>query len=53
MRKKLSPKRKIGLYDVFKGRIFSGMELPRSKPAPDVYLAAAGREPVAPPGARS
>lgn len=33
--------KKIGLYDVFKGRIFSGMELPRSKPAPDVYLAAA------------
>jgi beta-phosphoglucomutase-like phosphatase (HAD superfamily) len=25
----------------FKGRIFSGHELPRSKPAPDVYLAAA------------
>ncbi|WP_210603949.1 HAD family hydrolase [Brevibacterium oceani] len=33
--------RKIGLFDAFDGRIFSGMELPRSKPAPDVYLAAA------------
>ncbi|GAA1858510.1 HAD family hydrolase [Brevibacterium marinum] len=32
---------KIGLFDVFDGRIFSGMEVPRSKPAPDVYLAAA------------
>ena len=27
----------------FKGRIFSGHEMARSKPAPDVYLAAAGR----------
>ena len=33
--------RKIGLYDVFEGRIFSGHETPRSKPFPDVYLAAA------------
>jgi HAD superfamily hydrolase (TIGR01509 family) len=33
--------RKVGLIDYFEGRIFSGMELPRSKPAPDVYLAAA------------
>lgn len=32
---------KVGLLDVFAGRIFSGMELSRSKPAPDVYLAAA------------
>lgn len=32
---------KVGLLDVFAGRIFSGMELPKSKPAPDVYLAAA------------
>jgi HAD superfamily hydrolase (TIGR01509 family) len=32
---------KIGLLDCFEGRIFSGHELPRSKPAPDVYLAAA------------
>lgn len=33
--------RKIGLFDAFDGRIFSGMEQPNSKPAPDVYLAAA------------
>lgn len=33
--------RKVGLYDVFAGRIFSGLELEHSKPAPDVYLAAA------------
>jgi beta-phosphoglucomutase-like phosphatase (HAD superfamily) len=32
---------KIGLHDAFEGRIFSGHETPRSKPAPDVYLAAA------------
>lgn len=32
---------KVGLLEAFAGRIFSGMELPRSKPAPDVYLAAA------------
>ncbi len=32
---------KIGLYDVFEGKIFSGVELDRGKPAPDVYLAAA------------
>jgi len=31
-----------GLTGVFGDRVFSGMELPRSKPAPDVYLAAAG-----------
>jgi HAD superfamily hydrolase (TIGR01509 family) len=30
-----------GLMPYFEGRIFSGHELPRSKPAPDVYLAAA------------
>ncbi len=30
-----------GLMPYFKGRIFSGHEMPRSKPAPDVYLAAA------------
>jgi beta-phosphoglucomutase-like phosphatase (HAD superfamily) len=29
------------LMPYFQGRIFSGHELPRSKPAPDVYLAAA------------
>ncbi len=32
---------KIGLADCFAGRIFSGHEMPRSKPHPDVYLAAA------------
>ncbi|BAL87685.1 putative haloacid dehalogenase-like hydrolase [Actinoplanes missouriensis 431] len=32
---------KIGLDGVFAGKIFSGMEMARSKPAPDVYLAAA------------
>jgi HAD superfamily hydrolase (TIGR01509 family) len=32
---------KCGLMPYFKGRIFSGHELARSKPAPDVYLAAA------------
>lgn len=33
--------RKVGLTQYFEGRIFSGHELPRSKPFPDVYLAAA------------
>lgn len=33
--------RKVGLHDYFAGRIFSGHEMPRSKPHPDVYLAAA------------
>lgn len=32
---------KCGLMPYFHGRVFSGHELPRSKPAPDVYLAAA------------
>ncbi len=32
---------KCGLMPYFSGRIFSGHEMPRSKPAPDVYLAAA------------
>ena len=32
---------KCGLMPYFKGCIFSGHEMPRSKPAPDVYLAAA------------
>lgn len=32
---------KCGLMPYFKGHIFSGHELPRSKPHPDVYLAAA------------
>ena len=33
--------RKLALIDYFDGRIFSGYEVPRSKPFPDVYLAAA------------
>lgn len=33
--------RKVGLHGYFDGRIFSGHEMPRSKPHPDVYLAAA------------
>ena len=33
--------RKVGLHHFFEGRIFSGHEMPRSKPYPDVYLAAA------------
>jgi HAD superfamily hydrolase (TIGR01509 family) len=32
---------RCGLARFFEGRIFSGHEMPRSKPAPDVYLAAA------------
>jgi HAD superfamily hydrolase (TIGR01509 family) len=32
--------RKCGLMSYFEGRIFSGHEMPRSKPFPDVYLAA-------------
>jgi HAD superfamily hydrolase (TIGR01509 family) len=32
---------KAGILDRFEGRIFSGHEMPRSKPFPDVYLAAA------------
>jgi HAD superfamily hydrolase (TIGR01509 family) len=31
----------VGLADYFAGNIFSGHEMPRSKPHPDVYLAAA------------
>jgi HAD superfamily hydrolase (TIGR01509 family) len=31
----------VGLMRFFAGRVFSGHEMPRSKPAPDVYLAAA------------
>jgi HAD superfamily hydrolase (TIGR01509 family) len=33
--------RKVGLIEYFDGRVFSGHEMPRSKPWPDVYLAAA------------
>ena len=32
---------KVGLFGFFDGRIFSGHEVPQTKPAPDVYLAAA------------
>ena len=32
---------KVGLMPYFEGRIFSGHEVPQTKPAPDVYLAAA------------
>ncbi|MES2192583.1 MAG: HAD family phosphatase [Pseudomonadota bacterium] len=32
---------RCGLMPYFRGRIFSGHEMPRSKPFPDVYLAAA------------
>ena len=32
---------KVGLAALFEGRVFSGHETPRSKPFPDVYLAAA------------
>ncbi len=33
--------RKVGLLDCFAGRFFSGHDMPRSKPYPDVYLHAA------------
>jgi HAD superfamily hydrolase (TIGR01509 family) len=39
---------KCGLMRYFHGRIFSGHEMPRSKPAPDVYLAAMAELGVAP-----
>lgn len=32
---------KVGLAPLFAGRVFSGHEMPATKPAPDVYLAAA------------
>jgi len=40
--------RKVGIHGYFAGRIFSGQDLPRNKPAPDVYLAAAAALGVAP-----
>ena len=40
--------RQVGLHPHFEGRIFSGHEMPRSKPHPDVYLAAAAHLQVAP-----
>ena len=39
---------KCGLMPYFTDRIFSGHEMPRSKPAPDVYLAAAAALGIAP-----
>jgi HAD superfamily hydrolase (TIGR01509 family) len=39
---------KVGLIEYFEGRIFSGHDMPRSKPAPDVYLAAAAHVNAAP-----
>ncbi len=33
--------KQVGLHEFFEGRIFSGHEMARSKPYPDVYLAAA------------
>jgi len=40
--------RKCGLMEYFEGRVFSGHETPRSKPFPDVYLAAMERLGVRP-----
>jgi len=40
--------RKTGLFEYFDGQIYSGHETPRSKPHPDVYLAAAAGLGVAP-----
>ncbi len=39
---------RVGLAHFFEGRIFSGHEMPRSKPHPDVYLAAAAHLQVDP-----
>ena len=39
---------KVGLTPYFAGRIFSGHEMPATKPAPDVYLAAAAAVGVPP-----
>jgi HAD superfamily hydrolase (TIGR01509 family) len=39
---------RVGLASFFEGRIFSGHETPRSKPFPDVYLAAAAHLQVDP-----
>jgi HAD superfamily hydrolase (TIGR01509 family) len=39
---------KVGLMSFFQGRIFSGHEMPRSKPHPDVYLAAAAHLQIQP-----
>lgn len=39
---------KVGLTPYFAGRVFSGHEMPATKPAPDVYLAAAAALQVVP-----
>jgi HAD superfamily hydrolase (TIGR01509 family) len=39
---------KTGLYERFAGRIFSAAEVPRGKPAPDLFLHAAARMGVTP-----
>ena len=39
---------KTGLYERFAGRIFSAAEVPRGKPAPDLFLHAAARMGVVP-----
>jgi len=39
---------RVGLHGFFAGRVFSGHEMPRSKPHPDVYLAAAAQLGVSP-----
>ncbi len=39
---------RTGLLPWFEGKMFSGMEVPRTKPAPDVYLLAAQTMDVAP-----
>ena len=40
--------RKVALMPFFEGRVFSGQEVARTKPAPDVYLAAAAALGAAP-----
>ena len=40
--------KQVGLMRFFEGRVFSGHEMPRSKPYPDVYLAAAAHLQVDP-----
>ena len=40
--------RQVGLHALFAGMVFSGHEMPATKPAPDVYLAAAAALGVAP-----
>ncbi len=40
--------KQVGLHEFFDGRIFSGHEMPRSKPHPDVYLAAAAHLQIEP-----